>query len=448
MSSLKKPVAPHDLDAERAVLGALLLDKEAIFRVLDIINPEDFYQPAHGDIFAAAVDLAGKRKPIDLLTLVAELRSRKKLEDAGGEVFLAGLVEATPTAAHAFDYAQIVRQKATLRRLIRAGQAITGLGFEEAEELPVTLEAAEKELFRVSGEFTPGGFVHLKELLTATFEQISELNAADGETRGLPTGWPSLDRLLSGLQEGDLVILAARPSMGKTALALNLALNAAKTGEKNVAFFSMEMAKEQLVTRLFASSLEVDSHALRSGNLSPEDFERMGEVIDGLSRANIFIDDGADCAAVDLRAKARRLQMESGLDLIIIDYLQLIRGGKPENRVQEISEITRSLKALARELRVPIVALSQLSRAVEQRPTRIPQLSDLRESGSIEQDADVVMMLYREEMYDEDSDRKGLADIFVRKHRNGPTGHVELAFNKSKQLFSELERHRQEEGGF
>lgn len=440
---IKKIIPPHDLEAEQAVLGSLLIDREAMVKIADTLLADDFYDPTHRLIFTAALSLFEKRQPIDLLTLVSELKSTKKIKDVGGESYLAELTDHTPTAAHVFEYSKIVKHKSTLRRLIAAGQSISGLGFEEAKDITEVLEKAEQKIFQVSGQFIDNKFVHIKSILGEAFERISDLHADENRNalRGIPTGWSKLDHLLSGLQASDLVVLAARPSMGKTAIALNIAQNIAIDHKKSVGIFSLEMAKEQLVDRMFASLLQVNSHDLRTGNLAESDFDRMGGVIDQLSKANIFIDDAADCTALDIRAKARRLQMEHGLDLIIVDYLQLMRGSNPMNRVQEISDITRSLKAIARELHIPVLALSQLSRNVENRPTKIPQLSDLRESGSIEQDADVVMMLYREEMYDEETDRQGIADIFIRKHRNGPVGKVELYFDKAKQRFFEMDSH-------
>ncbi|MCX6807751.1 MAG: replicative DNA helicase [Patescibacteria group bacterium] len=438
-------VPPYDIEAEQATLGSLLIDREAMVKIVDLLRVEDFYEGTHREIYNAALSLYEKRKPIDLLTLVSELKSCKKLDDIGGETYLAELAESTPTAAHIFEYAQIVKQKSTLRRLINAGQEISAMGQEEDRDISEVLEKAEQRLFQVSGQFISNKFIHIKNILSEAYERISELHAAENKDalRGIPTGWKKLDNLLSGLQPSDLVVLAARPSVGKTAIALNIAQNVAITNNKSVGLFSLEMSKEQLVDRMFASLLQVNSHDLRTGQLAESDFDRMGEVIDRLSRSNIFIDDTADCTVLDIRAKSRRLQMEHGLDLIIVDYLQLIRGNNPMNRVQEISEITRSLKAIGRELRVPVLALSQLSRNSENRPTKIPQLSDLRDSGSIEQDADVVLMLYREEMYDEETDRKGIVDIFIRKHRNGPTGHVELYFDRPKQRFIEIEAQRE-----
>jgi replicative DNA helicase len=349
--------------------------------------------------------------------------------------------------------ALIVKQKSTLRRLIRSGDMITGFGYNETEPLELLLEQAEKSLFGVSQASIKEKFIHIKDVLSSTYDKITELHdpATRDKYRGVPTGFRDLDHLLTGFQPNDLVILAARPAMGKTAFALNIAQNIAKTG-RSVAIISLEMSKEQLVERMFSALLGVDSWKIKSGKLSEEDFMRIGTVMDELYAMKIFIDDSVGNSISELRSKARRLQMEHGLDMIIVDYLQLMTvngtSGSLTNRVNEISEISRSLKALARELRVPIMALSQLSRAVEMRPVKIPQLSDLRESGAIEQDADVVMMMYREDYYEEDSDRAGMADIFIRKHRSGPIGRVELAYKKEQMRFMTVEKSSSFQGDF
>lgn len=438
-------VPPHSLEAEKATLGSLLIDKEGIIKIADLLTPDDFYHESHGVIYQAILDLYEKRTPIDLLTVAALLEDYKKLEQIGGASYLALLTNEVHTATHIYSYALIVKQKSTLRRLIRAGDLITGLGYNQIEPLELLLEQAEKSLFTVSQTFIKDKFVHIKEILNKTYDKITELH--DPETkdkyRGVPTGFRDLDNILSGFQPSDLVILAARPSMGKTAFALNIAQNIAKSNF-SVGIISLEMSKEQLVERMFCSLLGVDSWKVRTGKLNEEDFMRIGSVMDDLYGMKIFIDDSVGSSIVELRSKARRLQMEHGLDFIIVDYLQLMTatGGASSmtNRVQEISEISRSLKGLARELRIPILALSQLSRAVELRPSKVPQLSDLRESGAIEQDADVVMMMYREDYYDEDTDRKELTDIFIRKHRNGPIGRIELVFKKEQMKFLTVEK--------
>ncbi len=440
-------VPPHSHEAEKSVLGALLVDKDSIVKISDFLRPEDFYHDAHGMIYRAILDLYDKRSPIDLITLSSLLEDRKELASVGGASYLALLASEVPTATHIFQYATIVKEKGVLRKLILAGDTIKGLGYREGEEIEELLDGAEKALFGVSQTFMADKFVHIKDVLNKTYEKISDLHDPEGREkyRGIPTGFKSLDNILSGLQPSDLVVLAARPSMGKTALALSMAQNMAKRGAA-VGIISLEMSKEQLVERMFCSLLSVDSWKMRTGKLTDEDFGRIGAIMDELNSMRIFIDDSIGNSIAELKAKARRLKMESGLDILVVDYLQLMSSGTAgsfqPNRVQEISEISRALKALARDLAIPVVALSQLSRAVELRPSKIPQLSDLRESGAIEQDADVVAMLYREDYYEEDTDKKGITDIYIRKHRNGPIGHVELAFKKEQMRFVDIEKHR------
>jgi replicative DNA helicase len=443
-------VPPHSLEVERSVLGSLLIDKDAISRVSDFLAADDFYHESHGQIYQAIFDLYDRRSPIDLLTVTNLLEERKQLEGVGGASYLASLMNEVPTATHIWEYSMIVKQKSTLRKLIKAGDVISGLGYNQTDAIEELLENAEKVLFGVSQTFLKDRFIHIKEILNATYDKITELHdpATKDKYRGIPTGFRDIDNLLSGLQPSDLVILAARPSMGKTSLALNMAQNIAKKGY-SVGLISLEMSKEQLVERMFCSLLEVDSWKLRTGKLTEDDFMRIGGIMDELYSMKIYIDDSVGNSIAELRAKARRLQMEHGLHFLIVDYLQLMTaGGKSfnqTNRVQEISEISRALKGLARELKIPILALSQLSRAVELRPSKIPQLSDLRESGAIEQDADVVMMMYREDYYEEDSERPGVTDIFIRKHRNGPTGRIEVAFKKEQMRFLTIEKGRRME---
>lgn len=438
-------VPPHSLDAERSLLGSLLLEKDSIIKVADLVNADDFYHEGHRLIYGAIFELFQKRTPIDLLTVSNALNDNGELENIGGKSYLVEIVDSVVTAAHIYQYGLIVKHKSTLRKLISAGDHIKGLGFDETAEIEDILEDAEKNLFNVSQTFVKDKFMHVKDILTKTYEKITDLHDPEAREkyRGIPMGFDGLDRILSGLQPSDMVVIAARPSMGKTALALNIAQNVAKAG-KSVGIMSLEMSKEQLVERMFCSLLQVDSWKMRTGQLTEGDFSRIGPVMDELNNYKIFIDDSIGNSLPELRAKARRLQMEHGLDALIIDYLQLMSSGKANgnfnNRVNEISEISRSLKALARELRIPIIALSQLSRAVEQRPNKMPVLSDLRESGAIEQDADVVMMMYREDYYEEDSDRPGITDIYIRKHRNGKTGRVELMFKKEQMKFYDIDR--------
>ncbi|MFC1647438.1 replicative DNA helicase [Patescibacteria group bacterium] len=443
-------VPPHSLEAERSTLGSLLIDKDAIIKIADLLTSDDFYHEKHAMIYSTIIELFEKRNPIDVLTVTAHLEDKKELEQVGGASYIAELTAEVPTASHIFQYATIVKQKGVLRKLLKAGDTITGLGFDETAEIENLLEDAEKAIFNVSQTFIKDRFVHVKEVLSQTYEKLADLHDPDSKDkyRGVPTGYRDLDNILSGMQASDLLIIAARPSMGKTALALNIAQNVAKK-EFAVGVISLEMSKEQLVERMFCSLLGVDSWKMRTGKLTDEDFGKIGGIMDELNNMKLFIDDSIGGSIVELRAKARRLQMEHGLDLLIVDYLQLMNANKSgygsTNRVQEISEISRSLKGLARELHIPVIALSQLSRAVELRPSKIPQLSDLRESGAIEQDADVVLMLYREDYYEEDSDRAGVTDIYIRKHRNGPTGRIELGFKKEQMKFISLEKQRKAE---
>lgn len=443
---------PHSLEAERTVLGALLLDAEAIIKVSDFLKPEDFYDPTHRLIFQAIFDLYMAHEPIDFVTVSTRLADHQKIQDVGGSAFLAELASSVPTSSHIYQYGQIVKSKAVHRNIIEAGRKITGLGFEVDRAIPELLDEVEKTVFQITNTFLKQKFVHIRDILDERYEKFAEMHEAkdDNSLKGVTTGFTTLDQKLSGLQPSDLIILAARPSMGKTSLAMNIAMNAAVRGRKTVGIFSLEMSKEQLVDRLFASMLGVDSWKLQRGKLDDSDFQNMGPIMDEMSKANLFVDDSSASSMAEFRTKARRLQMEHGLDMIVIDYLQLMSTGNSSyagNRVQEISEISRSIKQIARELRIPIIALSQLSRAVEARPDKIPQLSDLRESGSIEQDADVVLMLYRDDYYNEDSDKQGIADVFIRKHRNGPTGRVELMFKKEQMRFYDIDNRHASAGG-
>ncbi len=439
-------VPPYSLEAEKSTIGSLLIDKDAILKISDFLKPEDFYHDTHHFIYQAILDLYDKRTPIDLVTLSNILEDRKQLKLVGGASYLSALANEVPTATHIFQYGTIVKEKSILRKLILAGDNIKGLGYQEDQEIEELIDKAEKTLFEVAQTFVSDRFVHIRDVLNKTYEKISDLHDPEAKEkyRGISTGFRTLDHILSGFQPSDLVILAARPSMGKTAFALNVAQNIAKKG-KSVGIISLEMSKEQLVERMFCSLLAVDSWKMRTGKLTDDDFSKIGSVMDEMNTMKLFIDDSIGFTVGELKAKARRLKMENGLDFLVIDYLQLMSGsskGNQFNRVQEISEISRSLKALARDLSIPILALSQLSRAVELRPSKVPQLSDLRESGAIEQDADVVLMMYREDYYEEDTDRKGVTDLFIRKHRNGPIGHVELAFRKEQMLFLDLEKNR------
>jgi replicative DNA helicase len=438
-------IPPQNVDAEASLLGAILIDSEAIVKVADIVSPEDFYDDRHGHIYKAMRTIYDKQGPVDILTLSDQLKNADLLETVGGAGYLTELTNFVPTAAHANRYAEIVANKSMRRRLIKASQDITQYGYREEENLQVLIEQAEARLFEVSQKHTKQDVVSLETILSESFDRLDELHKDKGSIRGIPTGYKDLDNILAGLQRSDLSVLAARPSMGKTALSLNIAHNVAVKSNLPVLIFSLEMSKEQLVDRLLAAEAGVDSWNLRTGNLSDADFEKIGHAMGTLSEAQIYIDDTPSITVAELRTKARREAHQRPLGLIIVDYLQLMSGsarpgGDMGNRVQEISEISRGLKGIARELNVPLMALSQLSRSVESRSPQIPQLADLRESGSIEQDADVVTFLYREEYYNPETERKNITDIFIKKHRNGPTGAIELYFDKEKQRFRSIDK--------
>jgi replicative DNA helicase len=408
-----------------------------------MINDRDFFEAKHQRIYEAVQQLYELHEAIDVLTLADRLKNNGYLDMIGGAGYLTELTNFVPTAAHVEQYADIVAQKALRRRLISASQDIVGLGYDESKELKELIEEAESRLFEVSQQHVKQSVISIEAILAESFDRLDELHKDKKKIRGIPTGFKDLDNLLAGFQRSDLVILAARPSMGKTALALNFAHNVAVQSNEPVLVFSLEMGKEQLVDRLLSMESGVDAWALRTGNLTDFDFEKIGHAMGTLSEVPIFIDDTAGITVSDLRTKARREAHLRPLGLIIVDYLQLMSGGgryaSEGNRVQEISEISRGLKGVARELNVPVLALSQLSRSVESRSPQIPQLADLRESGSIEQDADVVAFIYREEYYNPETDRKKLTDIFVKKHRNGPTGGVELYFDNEKQRFRSVD---------
>jgi replicative DNA helicase len=436
-------IPPQNLDAEASLLGAILIDTDAIVKIADIVLPADFYDERHQRIYEACVALYEKHRPIDVLTLSDQLKSNSLLDMAGGASYLTELTNFVPTAAHVEQYAEIVAEKSMRRRLIKASQDIVALSGDEAQTLRDLIEQAELRLFEVSQQHVKQDIASLESILANSFDRLDELHKDKGKLRGVPTGFKDLDNILAGLQRSDLFILAARPSMGKTALALNLAHNVALQAGQAVLLFSLEMSKEQLVDRMLAMESGVDAWALRTGNLTDTDFEKIGQAMGSLSEAQIYIDDTPGITVSDLRTKARREAHQHPLGLIIVDYLQLMSGGSrfggDSNRVQEISEISRGLKGIARELNVPLIALSQLSRSVESRSPQIPQLSDLRESGSIEQDADVVAFIYREDYYNPETDRHNITDIFIKKHRNGPTGGVELYFDREKQRFRSLD---------
>ncbi len=443
-------IPPQNLDAEQSVLGALLIDKEAITKVVNILASKDFYKDAHGLIYTAILDLYEKHEPIDILSLSNLLSEKKQIDKIGGKSYLANLANAVPTASNIVSYAEIVQKKSTLRHLIKATSDISALAYGEADELDDLLDKSEQMLFGISQKYLKEEFVPIKSVLHGAFDRIDELHRESGKMRGLPTGFKDLDNLLAGLQKSDLVILAARPSVGKTSLALDIARNVAVEGKATVGMFSLEMSKEQLVDRLLCSQANVSLWKMRTGKLSDkqndDDFPRIGQAMGVLSEAKIFIDDSATANVMEIRTKARRLKLEHGLDLIIVDYLQLMEGRSRygDNRVQEVAEITRSLKAIARELDIPVMALSQLSRAVESSKPAIPKLAHLRDSGSIEQDADIVMFIYRKasdrnyRMEDISPEEKNKAELHIAKHRNGPTGMINLFFDDQPVSFKSM----------
>jgi len=435
---------PQNIEAEMSVLGSLMLDKNAIYKIVDFLLPRDFYKSAHAEIYEAVTDLFNRREPIDVLSVATRLREKEKLEEMGGSAYLTTLVNTVPTASHAEHYAVIVRRKRMLRDLIEAAHYIAQLGYKEADDVENLIDEAEQRIFGVAKDSLKQEFLVIEKALEEAWERIERIHKDHNALRGVTTGFSELDDILGGLQKSDLVILAARPSLGKTSLALDIARHAARA-KHAVGVFSLEMSRDQLVDRLIAAEAAVDLWRLRTGHLQKEDFSYLQSAMASLSELPVFLDDTPSPTVVEIRAKARRLLSEKKMDLLIIDYLQLIKGyGSPESRVQEVSEISRSLKAMAKELNIPVLALSQLSRGVEMRPTSRPKLSDLRESGSIEQDADVVMFIYREDKVRENSDRKNIAKILVEKHRNGPTGEIELYFHENYASFKSLAKHLEE----
>lgn len=431
---------PQSIEAEQSVLGAILIDRDAVIEVAEFLRPEDFYRQAHSRIYAAILELFEKREPIDVVTVAEVLERTGDIESIGGRSYLATLSNQTPTAVHATQYARIVERKAVLRNLISAAGRIAGIGYEDPAEVQEAIDRAESELFAVSQKRVTAGFEPLRQLLHEAYDRLDYLHAHRGEISGVRTGFQDLDALTTGLQKSDLVIVAARPSVGKTSLALNIAEHAAVRDKRSVGIFSLEMSKEQLVLRLLSSVANIDSQRLRTGFLEELDFARIAPAMNALSEAPVYIDDTPNISTMELRTKARRLQAEAGLDLVIVDYLQLMQSStttRDANRVQEVSEISRGLKALARELNVPVIALSQLSRQPEMRESKEPRLSDLRESGSIEQDADLVLFLWREkERGAEDQDADGeVVKLKLSKHRNGPTGELDLWFKKRQTRF-------------
>lgn len=435
-------IPPQNLDAEMSLLGAVLIDEDTLADISEHVKPHDFYDRRHGLIYDAMMRLYEKHKPVDLLTLTDELKKKNDIETIGGSAYLTELTNYVPTAAHAEAYAELVQQKAIRRRLIKASAEISELGFNEETSTEELLEQAEAQLFAVSDQSLKQDLVSIETILTDSFDRMEELHRNKGALRGVRTGYRDLDNMTAGLQRSDLIILAARPAMGKTTLVTNLAYNVATIAKQPVLFFSLEMSKEQLVDRMLADASGVDAWNIRTGNLSDDDFGKLSDAMGEMAEAPIFIDDTPGVSVLEMRTKARRAAHEQPLGLIIIDYLQLMQGSGRDsgNRVQEVSEISRGLKLLARELNVPVIALSQLSRSVESRSPQIPQLSDLRESGSIEQDADIVMFIYREAYYNPETERENITDLIIAKHRNGPTGKVELFFHPERLRFMSLDR--------
>jgi len=448
--NLPEKLPPQNIEAEESTLGSLMIDKEAIVKVADFLRPEDFYKRNHQQIYQVMEELFSKGEPIDLVFVSSKLKEKEILEKMGGTAYLTELINSVPTASHVLSYAKIVQEKRILRDLIGAGQEIALMGYDEKEEADELLDRAEKKVFSITQKSLTQSFLPIKSSLSEAFERIDNISKHKGRLRGIPTGFFDLDNILAGLQKSDLIILASRPSMGKSSLALDIARHLAIKEKIPVGMFSLEMSRDQVIDRLIASEANIDLWRLRTGRLSPEgkenDFTHIQHAMGILSEAPIYIDDAASSNVLQMRAMARRLQADKGLGLIIIDYLQLI---EPRNTylstVQQITEISRSLKGLARELNTPVLALSQLSRAVEQRSPQIPRLSDLRESGSLEQDSDVVLFIYREDRYRPDTPRKNIADIIIAKHRNGPVGRVELYFDEQRVSFKNLEFRRETE---
>jgi replicative DNA helicase len=443
-ASFKLP--PQNIEAEQSILGGVLIENDALNIVIEFLEDGDFYREAHQKIFKSMIALSEKNEPLDLITLTNELKKKKELEDIGGASYLAGLVESVPTAANIAYYAKIVKEKSILRKLISTATEIVTQSYQERKNLEDFLDEAEQAIFRISENQVRPAFYPIKEIVKESFKVIERLYEKKELITGVPSGFKDLDRKTAGFQNAELIIVAGRPSMGKTALCLNIAQHAAIATKIPTAIFSLEMSKEQLAIRMLCSEARVDSARLRSGFLSESDWPKLTMAAGALSDAPIFIDDSAAISVLELRAKARRLKADRGLGLVIVDYLQLMRGRSgAERREQEISEISRSLKALAKELNIPVIAISQLSRKAEDRPGRRPQLSDLRESGAIEQDADVIIFIYRDEVYNPDSDQRGTAEVIIGKQRNGPTGKADLSFISEFTTFKDLFRGAEDE---
>ena len=443
-STVPDKLQPHNVEAEEAVLGSLLIDSDAIIRIATFLEPADFYVERHNWIYETIRDLHERREPADMVTLTDELERRGLLSEIGGPAYLTGLINATPTSIHVEYYARIIERTAVLRRLIEAAGQIARLAYQDTEEVGEVVDRAEELIFGVASRRADRDLRHIRQALDKYFDRIEYLYQHRGEVVGVPTGLSDLDKLLGGMQRSDMIVMAGRPGMGKTSLALSIALQAARRIQKRVAIFSLEMSDEQLVQRLISAETGIDSQRLRLGDIKEDEWPTFIQATNLLASTSVFIDDTPAISALELRSKARRLHAEHGLDLLIVDYLQLMRGdSRSENRQQEISYISRSIKALARELNIPVLALSQLSRQVESRHDKRPILSDLRESGSIEQDADVVLFIYRDDVYNPDTEFPNLAELIVSKHRSGPTGVFSVYFKKHLAQFVDLEVHHQ-----
>ena len=434
-------VPPHDIEAEQAVLGSMLTDKDAVIAAMETLKPDSFYREDDKAIYEAMQNLYNRAEPIDLITLKNELGTMSKLEQVGGIEYLANLPEKAPTSANVQKYISIVEEKSMLRTLIKTANELVDLGYSQTEDVEDIMDHAEKKIFDIMQKKNQKGYSPIKDVLVESFTKLEELYNRKQHITGVPTGFTDLDYRTAGLHGSELILIAARPAMGKTAFALNLASNAALRGKTGVAIFSLEMSKDQLVNRMLCSEAMVDSNKMRTGKLEEDDWAKLAQAIGPLSEANVFIDDTPGITVMEIRTKCRKLKLEKNIGLVIIDYLQLITGNgkKGGSREQEISEISRSLKILAKELNVPVIALSQLSRAVEQRPDHRPMLSDLRESGAIEQDADIVMFLYRDDVYNKESEKKDIAEVIIAKQRGGTTGTVDLLWMGSYTKFVNLE---------
>ena len=435
-------VPPHDLEAEQAVIGSMLTDKDAVVSSIEILKEEDFYREDNKAIYSAILNLYNRAEPIDIITVKSELESMGKFEQVGGLEYLAELPEKVPTTANAIKYIKIVEEKAILRNLIKTANEIIELGYDPTEDVEDIMESAEKKIFNIMQDKNQKGYTPIKDVLVESFTQLEELYNRKQHITGVPTGFSELDYKTAGFHGSDLILIAARPAMGKSAFALNIATNAAIKSNTPVAIFSLEMSKEQMVNRILCSEAMVDSNKVRTGKLEEDDWVKLAGAIGPLSESEIYIDDTPGISVMEIRAKCRKLKLEKNIGMVVIDYLQLVQGSNKRNgsREQEISEISRSLKILAKEIDVPVVALSQLSRAVEQRPDHRPMLSDLRESGAIEQDADIVMFLYRDDYYNQESEKKDIAEVIIAKHRGGSTGTVDLLWLGSYTKFVNLEK--------